>query len=158
MSVSKCYNNPVIKKCSRCRRMLNESEFNWKFKGKKLQYNCKACSRAYVKSHYKNNIQYYINKAKKRNILIKNESIAYIGNYLRAHKCIDCGEADILVLEFDHRISTDKYKDISKLIKGRYTIKKIITEIAKCDVRCANCHRRKTARDTNSWRLKFMRP
>jgi hypothetical protein len=28
----------------------------------------------------------------------------------------------------------------------------VLREIEKCDVRCTNCHRRRTARQVNSWR------
>lgn len=146
----------MSRKCSKCLRVLDETEFNWKFKNIKLQYHCKECSRKYVNNHYKNNKQYYINKAHRRNHELKIKTINYIGNYLKAHKCVDCGEPDVLVLEFDHRIPKDKYKDVSKMIKNRGSLASIISEISKCDVRCANCHKRKTAKETGSWRLEFV--
>lgn len=67
----------------------------------------------------------------------------YIWSYLRTNPCIDCGENDILVLEFDHM--RDKYKEIGKMVSGRYSLIRVKFEIKKCEVRCANCHRRKTA-------------
>lgn len=143
------------RKCSKCLRTLDESEFNWKYKGIKLQYHCKECSRRYIRTHYQNNHSYYIKKAHKRNKRIKEEMIIFIGKYLSTHKCVDCGEKDVLVLEFDHRVRSQKINDVSILVRGRGSLQKVIDEIKKCDVRCANCHRRKTASETNSWRLKF---
>ena len=67
----------------------------------------------------------------------------YVFEYLKNHPCIDCGENDPVVLEFDHR--KDKTKNVSDLLRGSYSIERIKQEIEKCDVRCANCHRRKTA-------------
>ena len=32
------------------------------------------------------------------------------------------------------------------MVKGYYSIKSIMNEIKKCDVVCANCHRRRTAK------------
>lgn len=145
----------MTKKCSKCLRVLDESEFNWKYRNIKLQYHCKECSRAYVKNHYLNNTKYYIDKAHKRNLDVKDKSLKYIGKYFSTHPCVDCGESDILVLEFDHRHRSEKYKDISHLIKTRGSFKRVVDEISKCDVRCANCHRRKTARETSSWRLQY---
>jgi len=55
---------------------------------------------------------------------------------------VDCGESDPVVLEFDHR--EDKRLIISKAVNN-YGIPGLTAEVAKCDVRCANCHRRKTA-------------
>ena len=143
----------MSRKCSKCLRILDESEYNWKFRNVKLQYHCKECSRKYVREHYKNNTKYYIDKAHKRNIVVKEKSLKYIGEYFSKHSCVDCGESDILVLEFDHRLRSEKYKDISRLIKTRGSFKRVVEEISKCDVRCANCHRRKTALESNSWRL-----
>jgi hypothetical protein len=65
--------------------------------------------------------------------------------YLRAHPCVDCGEPDIIVLQFDHR--SDKSFNVASMIAAGASWAKIAAEIAKCDVRCANCHHRKTARE-----------
>ncbi len=67
----------------------------------------------------------------------------YIWRYLSDHKCIDCGEKDPIVLEFDH--IRDKTFTISSIGRDR-TLGEVKKEIEKCEVRCANCHRRKTAR------------
>lgn len=49
-----------------------------------------------------------------------------------------------IVLEFDHRDRNEKAENISNLILNA-SWERIETEIKKCDVLCANCHRRKTA-------------
>jgi hypothetical protein len=63
--------------------------------------------------------------------------------YLLEHPCVDCGEADPVVLEFDHM--RDKVKAVSVLLSNGHEWKQILAEIEKCEVRCANCHRRRTA-------------
>jgi hypothetical protein len=55
---------------------------------------------------------------------------------------IDCGESDPVVLDFDHRDRRAKFANVSDMLT--YSIKRVISEIAKCDVRCANDHRRRT--------------
>jgi hypothetical protein len=57
---------------------------------------------------------------------------------------VDCGESDIIVLEFDHRDPSNKRAKISGIL-GSWRWDAIMTEIEKCDVRCANDHRRRTA-------------
>ncbi|KKM74976.1 hypothetical protein LCGC14_1394930 [marine sediment metagenome] len=39
---------------------------------------------------------------------------------------------------------------------GNYTLKRIQQEIDKCDIRCANCHRRKTAVELDHWRAQYV--
>ena len=68
-------------------------------------------------------------------------------NYLKEHPCVDCSEDDPLVLEFDH--ISNKFQEISDLIRNGYNVETIFKEIEKCEVRCANCHRRKTAIQLN---------
>ena len=48
------------------------------------------------------------------------------------------------MLQFDHL--GDKRKNVSYMLLGGFTWATIQIEIAKCDIRCGNCHRRKTAR------------
>lgn len=76
---------------------------------------------------------------------------AQILEFLSDHPCVDCGESDPIVLEFDHIDRKDKFKDISRLIAGHYSWLTVHREIIKCEVRCANCHRRKTYIQLGSW-------
>lgn len=64
--------------------------------------------------------------------------------FLSTQACIDCGENDPIVLEFDHRDPKHKFKIVGKMLSGHYSWLSVKKEIDKCDVRCANCHRRKT--------------
>jgi len=63
----------------------------------------------------------------------------FIYDYKSIHPCVDCGETDPIVLDFDHRDM--KRKSFSLLVSR--SLATIMNEIAKCDVRCANCHRRR---------------
>jgi L-lysine 2,3-aminomutase len=45
-------------------------------------------------------------------------------------------------MDFDHLDDSEKLDDVSRLT--RFTKKKLLTEIAKCDVVCSNCHRERT--------------
>jgi hypothetical protein len=68
--------------------------------------------------------------------------------HYKKNPCVDCGETDPLVLELDH-VSGIKKENVSKLIGKKYSTKTVVDEMSKCVVRCANCHRRKTAKDQN---------
>jgi hypothetical protein len=74
------------------------------------------------------------------------DSKEYVWNFLSTHPCVDCGESDPMVLEFDH-ISGSKKSNISVMAGQGYSLTAIQREIEKCVVRCANCHRRKTSKE-----------
>lgn len=60
--------------------------------------------------------------------------------------CVDCGyDAHAQALQFDH-IGNDKKMNVSDMIRSDYSWITIKEEIAKCEVRCANCHAMMTAR------------
>ncbi|MFF2275344.1 hypothetical protein [Agromyces sp. NPDC058126] len=81
-----------------------------------------------------------------------------VGDYLSAHPCLDCGEADLRVLDFDHRADCDKSAEVMRLAQNGYSVRKVMSEIAKCDVRCRNCHAKVTyERSGENWRTAFMR-
>ncbi len=72
-------------------------------------------------------------------------------NFLLKRSCVDCGEKDPVVLEFDHNGGENKFKTISKMLSGHYSWQSLEKEIQKCEIRCANCHRRKTYIQFGHW-------
>jgi len=58
--------------------------------------------------------------------------------------CRRCGEDDPVVLEFHHRVPAEKRFPISavRAVPKPADTALVMAEIAKCDVLCANCHRR----------------
>ena len=77
----------------------------------------------------------------------------FVIEYLQSHPCITCGESDILVLDFDHREQSTKDRTINHAIKD-FGLDRLKKEIAKCDILCANCHRRRTAKQLGSYKLR----
>jgi len=64
--------------------------------------------------------------------------------YLHGHPCVDCGESDVRVLDFDHRDPKAKHFSIGDaLTRSTLSVEMLVDEIALCDIRCANCHRKK---------------
>ena len=88
---------------------------------------------------YKNREDLY-KAQKKHRIKVRGKLFEYISK----KKCVDCGEKDPIVLEFDHTNRSKKFKQVSQMLSGHYSWESVLTEIGKCDIRCANCHRRKT--------------
>lgn len=132
------------KRCVLCKQYKFTTEFNLnKSKNDGLNSNCKICSRAKSKEYYQ------LNKVKHRAVvkihkaLVVQQNRQSIIEYLHQHPCVDCGEDDIVVLEFDHL--DDQKGNISVMTSAGLAWSTILKEISKCEVRCANCHRRKTA-------------
>ena len=139
-----------MKQCKNCLESKPLDKFQKRAKNKDGYTNmCKVCKRAYDNAHYKANPErrQYIRRNSDKRIRIVRE---WLMDYLKSHPCVDCGNDEIVVLEFDHR--GDKEANLSDLMK-RGNLSTVQLEVAKCDIRCANCHRRKTARDYGSWRL-----
>ncbi len=142
-----------MKKCSKCKKEKPIEEFNFKNKAKKIrQRSCRQCTRLEIRNHYYRNKEYYLKKTKERNTKKREEVKRFILDFLLKHPCVDCGENNPVVLDFDHR--DDKIASVSDFVKKRSSLKIIQKEISKCEVRCANCHRRKTAKDFNWYRQK----
>ncbi len=93
-----------------------------------------------IKGSKKRNELKYVNK--KRKIVI---------DYLKAHPCVDCGEADPIVLDFDHINPSTKNGNVCDIVNNG-SISSVVGEIKKCEIRCANCHRRKTAKQFNLYK------
>ena len=68
----------------------------------------------------------------------------YIG--VMGGKCVDCGSADSL--EFDHVDRSKKSFTITSSLTGG-SKKRIEEELLKCVLRCKDCHRVKTTRESS---------
>ena len=133
-----------MKQCIVCKLDRPLSDYNKnKTTRDGYQRHCRECSHARFREYYRRNPFKQRAAVKERNKRVKSETQAYILDYLLGHPCVDCGEADPIVLEFDH-VRGLKRANVSKMVGWNGSLGPIKEEIAKCDVRCANCHRRKT--------------
>jgi hypothetical protein len=137
-------------RCCTCHQEKLEDDFSYKNKAQALRHTqCKSCSKAYCAEHYQRHVKLYKQRAVSNSIVRREVLHRRLHEFLVVHPCVDCGEDDPLVLELDHRDDVEKLHNLSKMWYNGYSWKKIEDEIAKCDVRCANCHRRRTARQQN---------
>jgi len=97
----------------------------------------------YARSHYARNSVDYKERARRRNDAVRKANRAFVAAYLSEHPCVDCGERDVLVLEFDH-VRGVKKANVTDLVREACSRRRLVLEIEKCEVRCANCHRRRT--------------
>lgn len=145
----------TIKQCSKCKEDKTEADFNWLNKAKnQKQYFCKDCMKSSRKKSYSKHKGKQIKRVEKRNKKVREENKAKIVAYLTAHPCVDCGENDVIVLQFDH-VRDKKKNSIAIMLQRAYSWETIEKEIAKCDIRCANCHIRKTTLERN-WKSRLL--
>lgn len=143
----------ICSKCGHEYRNLEKSFHKKTGTADGFQARCKKCVAEFHKTHYQKNQQYYKEKALRNKNIARERIQNFILDYLGNHPCVDCGEADIIVLDFDHVYG--KKESIGVLLKNGVSLATIQKEIEKCEVRCANCHRRKTAKDFGWYRLKM---
>lgn len=146
-------NNEAVKVCTKCgppAQPIEHFAIRNRVRGSR-QAMCRSCQSQYGKRHYETYRSAYIQKARIRNAAQSKTNGEFLIEYLSNHPCVDCGEDDIVVLEFDHQ--RDKLLNVSVLSREGYSLTKLKQEIAKCEVVCANCHRRRTARQFGSYRL-----
>lgn len=139
-------------RCVHCKNFKDENEFSWSNKTKGVRNNrCKECQKNYSKAHYKENKNNYLDTQR----TYRDRNKKFICDYLKEHPCVDCGENDIVVLQFDHINPLEKDDIIAQGIRDKWSIKKLKGEIEKCEVRCANCHLKRHAKESYSYRYAY---
>ena len=132
-----------MKQCVTCLQWKDEGEFNFRYKALGIRHpTCRDCHKTFRKSWYEKNKDGHLANVKARKHEVRDLARNYVWEYLSVHPCVECGETDPVVLEFHHRSGKDKA--VSELVAAGFSIATIQAEIEKCDVLCANCHRRKT--------------
>lgn len=122
--------------CKKCKIDKPEEDFPYKNKSlNKRSCVCKKCQKEYKRKYYYLHKQSHYDRNKKTEERIKKFILFYKEN----HPCIICGEICTACLDFHHL--GDKSDNISNLYR-KGSISKVIDEINKCVVLCANCHRK----------------
>lgn len=135
--------------CTYCQLDHEEMAFALDRKRKRgRQAMCRIGTAAYYK---RNVIKHKKATAARRRAEITRRKM-WLNTYLDQHPCVDRGESDRLVLEFDH-VRGVKGGCVTKMLWNQAPWRVIYEEIDKCDIRCANCHRRATHRRGNFSRL-----
>lgn len=130
----------AVHRCGRCHELKPSSEFARSSRQDRgLQNWCRACQRAYYLDHRDSNVARARENKRAAVIIAK----ALVRDHLRTNPCVDCGEQDPTVLDFDHL--RDKRLEVTRMAIQGFSLATIQAEIEKCVIRCANCHRRRTA-------------
>ena len=127
------------KKCLKCSKRKSISEFP-KHRTTNHPY-CKPCFVEYRRTWHRD----------RRGLAIK----LFLIQLKMNTPCVDCGRIT-LTAEYDHIKDTKSY-NLSRafMVKGM-TIEQVKEELAKCELRCAECHRIKTHIRQNSWLSQFI--
>lgn len=103
---------------------------------------CKPCRREWDAAYWVRRRLFRVSQQKER----RRELREWISGIKSATPCADCGgNFHGAAMTYDHLPGHEKRGDISNLIAGGYR-SVLITEMAKCDVVCANCHAIRTYR------------
>lgn len=142
-----------MKQCSVCSVIKNEIEFYKR--GNKLRADCKECFKKQVRLNALNNRD-KISSDKKRYYRINKNKFQHYRKQLRDEKksiiekikenpCDDCWLCfPYCAMDFDHREPNKKKTGISKILNCPYTVHVLLSELEKCDLVCACCHRNRT--------------
>jgi hypothetical protein len=150
-----------MKTCKECKVEKDIQEFPWKNKAKGIRVGrCNICHNKWYKAYFsktdnkKKQIE-RVNSVNKKQIEKARE---YVYEYLVKNPCVDCGEKNPIVLEFDHRETLEKAFSICSALSSHsyVSMELLVSEIEKCDIRCANCHRIKTAKQQNYWKFRLL--
>lgn len=113
---------------------------------------CKTCVSQNDKRAYRNRTPEARRRMDETSGRLRKQRQRQLMEYLADHPCVDCGEDDPIVLDFDHVLGEKEFT-ISKLVNRKASWGNVLAEIAKCEVRCANCHRRRTAKQFDWHRI-----
>jgi hypothetical protein len=142
----------MSKTCNHCGEEKPLNEFNWRYKSLGIrQPCCRECQKAQKNEWYARNQPSERERLRKQKADNTAASRAYIWDYLLNHPCVDCGESDPRVLEFDH-VRGEKRAPVSTMVRNNSSPLAIQDEISKCEVRCSNCHRRRHYKEYGGFR------
>ncbi len=129
-----------MKRCTKCKRLRPASRYYKHNNGRVGRVaRCDECIRNESRARYRRNRSSRL--AQKAQARAERRKLVHD---LKQRACMDCGEKyPPHVMDFDHLPGTEKIGDVASLMNSG-PVAKLVAEIAKCDLVCANCHRMRT--------------
>jgi len=142
----------ATKICNHCQQLKDEEDFNWRYKALGVRNkSCRECQHAFNKTYYEGDAkERHLQQVKERTEAAREAAREFVYQYLLNHPCQNCGETDPRVLEFHHVGKKDM--EITRMVSGGWSIARIQEEISRCQVLCANCHRKITVAERGWFR------
>ena len=123
--------------CSRCK--ITKEDFEFSFKNKplgKLASECKSCHKELRRAYYINNSD----KEKTRTRHVKLLRWDWFKELKSTLICSICNETHVATLHFHHTDQSKKEFTISTAVRTGFGKQRLLDEISKCKILCANCH------------------
>lgn len=128
-----------MKVCIECKCNKPLGEFRWKNKSKGWRKSeCKECSKKRDKKYYTPHRKHLLKCAKKKRVTLKQE---WHNDLKKTMGCNRCGDLRWYLLEFHHSDPTTKEYAISDMFRMDFSTQRMLKEMNKCELLCANCHR-----------------
>jgi hypothetical protein len=128
-----------LRRCGRCKQLLPVA--NFARRGADYQSYCRACQKEYDAAWYQ------ANKARRQQKVKADRAahVAWLDSLKEGKPCTDCGgHFPPYVLEWDHLPGFIKELVIANTRRAAHSRKRILAELEKCELVCANCHRERT--------------
>jgi hypothetical protein len=96
--------------------------------------------RIYNRLYYQRNREQLLKNQAEKNKRFAENRRKWLVNYKKTLKCVRCEESHPATLTFHHKNNSEKSFEIGNALKLRVGLKRLLAEIEKCEVLCANCH------------------
>jgi hypothetical protein len=127
------------RRCGCCEQELPVSAFARYGTG--YQSYCRVCKRKYDAAWYR------ANKARRQAKvrMDRHRHTQWLDSLKQGKPCADCGRTyPPYVMEWDHLPGTEKALVLADVRRAAHAKERVLAEIAKCELVCANCHRERT--------------
>ena len=133
-----------MKICPKCNKNLDDTIFSKRKSGKPRPY-CAECKRVYDRDYYAKTRAKRLEMKRLAQRARRKMQVAIVRE-AKNKPCTDCGKIyPFYVMQFDHLDSTQKKFNISNATcNATYSLEKVLKEINKTEVVCANCHATRT--------------
>ena len=105
-----------------------------------MPYKSSEALRSYNRDYYLRNRNHLLKKQREKNKRLAENRRKWLVEYKKTLQCARCGENHPATLTFHHRKDTEKNFEIGNALVLGVSLKRLIAEINKCEVLCANCH------------------